>query len=163
MSILARLKGLSFSQLFKLAGLFVQNPGYVFLTAQASKKALSIATKYYGNTHHKSNKANAFRHAVWNVLLGQAVYKKTQSLRQAQDWAQRFTDLHEELFVNRKMDRVMDLHNNAFGIQALRMFANRPEAEAIHFLREAAENAIAIASPAEAENHQNKLVYIPKS
>ena len=162
MSIRARLKALSLPQLFKLARLFLKNPGYVFLTARASKKALQIATTHYGDKHHKSNPANAFRHALWTVLLGQAVYQRTGSLREAQNWAKQFTDLHEELFVNRKAARTMDLHNNSFGIQALRLFAAKPQEEAVMFLQEAAKNAVQIRNAKDAEAYPNKLIYLSK-
>ena len=162
MSIRARLKSMSFAQLFKLATLFIAHPGYVFLTARASKKAMHLATQVYGNTHHKSNRGNAFRHALWTVLLGQEVYRKSDNLEKAKNWAKQFTDLHEQLFVNRKADRTMDLHNNSFGIQALRLFAAKPQEEAVMFLQEAAKNAVQIRNAKDAEAYPNKLIYLSK-
>lgn len=154
---------MSFAQLFKLASLFVAHPGYVFLTARASKKAIRIATQVYGETHHKSNRANAFRHALWTFLLGQAVYRKTDNLKKAKDWAKQFTDLHEELFVNNKLDRAMDLHNNNFGIQKLKEPFTNTEADTVSFLKTEAEKAIQITQTEETKQHPLNLVYISES
>ena len=160
MSIRARLKSMSFAQLFKLASLFIAHPGYVFLTARASKKAMHIATQVYGHTHHKSNRANAFRHALWTILLGQAVNQKTDDLEKAKGWAKLFTDLHEELFVNNELDRAMDLHNNNFGIQKLKELVTTTEADTIEFLKTEAKKALQITQTEETKQHPLNLVYI---
>lgn len=160
MSIRARLKSMSLAQLFKLASLFIAHPGYVFLTARASKKAMHVATQVYGDTHHKSNRANAFRHALWTVLLGKAVYQKTHNLEKAKGWAKQFTDLHEELFVNNELDRAMDLHNNNFGIQKLKELVTTTEADTIAFLKTEAEKAVQITQTGETKQHPLNLVYI---
>ena len=160
MRIWATLKTLSIPQLFKLARLFATRPHYIVLTLRASKKAMRLSTEIYGKTHHKSNRANAFRHALWTLLLGRAVYRKTSDLKKAQDWALKFTNLHEELFVNNPLDRKMDLHNNGFGIEALTQYVQNTEAEVIHFLQTEAENAIQISAPEEAHQNLKQLVYI---
>ena len=160
MRIWATLKTLSIPQLFKLAQLFVVRPHYAQLTLKASKKAMRISTEIYKKTHHKSNKANAFRHALWSVLLGKAVYRKKSDLKKAKDWAQKFTNLHEELFVNNPLDRAMDLHNNRFGIQALDHLVKVSEEEAIQFLKVESQQAIQILTPEAVVNHPNNLVYI---
>ncbi|PHS02552.1 MAG: hypothetical protein COA80_00750 [Leeuwenhoekiella sp.] len=160
MRIWATLKTLSITQLFKLARLFATRPFYIPLSIKASKEAMQVATATYGKTHHKSNKANAFRHALWAMLLGQAVYRKTSDVKKAQDWALKFTNLHEELFVNRTLDREMDLHNNHFGIEALPHYVQATEAEVIGFLETEAENALRISAPEEAHQNRKRLVYI---
>jgi len=160
MRIWATLKTLSIPQLFKLARLFATRPHYIVLTLRASKKAMRLSTKIYGKTHHKSNRANAFRHALWTLLLGRAVYRKTSDLKKAQDWALKFTNLHEELFVNNALDRAMDLHNNHFGIGVLPQYLKTTETEMIEFLQTEAEKAIQISAPEEADQNLNHLVYI---
>ena len=160
MSIRARLKSMSFAQLFKLATLFIAHPGYVFLTARASKKAMHLATQVYGNTHHKSNRGNAFRHALWTVLLGQEVYRKSDNLEKAKNWAKQFTNLHEEIFVNNQLDRAMDLHNNNFGIQKLKELVTSTETETLEFLKTEAEKAIQITQAEETKQHPLNLVDI---
>ncbi len=120
---------------------------------------MRISTEMYGKTHHKSNRANAFRHALWTMLLGRAVYRKTADVKKAQDWALKFTNLHEELFVNDALSREMDLHNNHFGIESLPRFLQVTEIEVIRFLQTEAEEAIKIAIAEEA-NNPKRLVYI---
>ena len=56
----------------------------------------------------------------------------------------------------------MDLHNNSFGIQALRLFAAKPQEEAVMFLQEAAKNAVQIRNAKDAEAYPNKLIYLSK-
>ena len=163
MRIWATLKTLSTLQLFKLAQLFVTRPHYIVLTLNASKKAMQISTEIYGETHHKSNKANAFRHSLWTVLLGRAVFQKTSDLKKAKDWALKFTNLHEELFVNKELDRVMDLHNNTFGIEKLDKLVKTTEGSAVNFLKMEAENAIQITNPQDVKPHLKQLVYISEA
>ncbi len=163
MNIWATLKTLSIPQLFKLARLFAIRPHYITLSLKSSKQAMQLATAIYGKSHHKSNRANAFRHALWAMLLGRAAYRKSSDLKKAQDWALKFTNLHEELFVNNPLDREMDLHNNHFGILALPQFLEATETELTAFLRAEASKAIQIATPEEAKQNKKYLVYISEA
>ncbi|MDB4114171.1 hypothetical protein N9572_01455, partial [Flavobacteriaceae bacterium] len=75
MNLWARIKQLHLGQLIKLSLLFLSRPLYIIPTISATKKTLLICDTLYKQTHHKSNKANAFRHALWNVLICRKVMK----------------------------------------------------------------------------------------
>ena len=69
----------------------------------------------FGSRHHKSNKANAFRHALWNVLICQKTLKKTNNREKSVIWTKKVTDLYEKVTQNEFLDQLMDLHNNEIG------------------------------------------------
>ncbi|RXG24413.1 DUF6973 domain-containing protein [Leeuwenhoekiella aequorea] len=160
MKIWARLKTFNLLQLFKLAQLFITKPHYIKLTLQASKKAVVLANKHYGNTHQYNNRANAFRHALWVVLLGQFVYQKNEDITIAKNWALKVTTAHEDIAVNKPLERTMDLHNNKVGILLLAELINKKEDEIVLLLKKKAQEAQQICEPEEVVNLDNQLVYI---
>lgn len=160
MNIGARLRSFNARQLLKLALLFGRKPTYIFPTLKATKEALHIAGVEFGNRHSKNNRANAFRHALWTVLLGQLVYAKNKNLDAAKDWAKKVTDLHENLAVNKPLERAMDLHNNAVGIAALKDLVTASREDTVYFLKEKALKGRQVNDPGELEQHPNQLVYI---
>lgn len=160
MKIWARLRTFNLKQLINLAYLFGQRPLYITLTLKASRDALRIATQHYGKSHQASNKANAFRHALWVVLIGQAVYRRSGSINKAKAWAKKVTDMHENIAVNKPLERAMDLHNNKMGLLFFEKHASTSAKELVVFLKHQAEQAQQIATVVEVKDHPNHLVYI---
>src|SRR5690606_39321256 len=74
------IKELDFKQLFGLFWLFLQNPLFAIPTVLATKECMEIAYKEYGSKHHLSNPANAFRHALWVILIIQKclIWKRSE-------------------------------------------------------------------------------------
>lgn len=103
---------------------------------------MKICDELYGNSHHKSNKANAFRHALWSVLICRNSYKITKNKQKSVFWAQRVTDLYEKVTQNGIEDQVMDIHNNAVGRICFLNFLESDEKEIIAFLQERANLAV---------------------
>src|SRR5690606_20523482 len=109
------IKKLDFKQLFGLFGLFLKNPLFAISTFFATKACVEIVYKEFGSRHHLSNRANAFRHALWVVLIIQkSLYWKTDA-EKAIKWAIKFTTWHEDFSPNEALERTMDLHNNHMG------------------------------------------------
>lgn len=160
MKIWARLKSFDANQLFKLVKLFIVKPFYIKLTLQATQHAVQLANRHYGNTHHKSNAANAFRHVLWTILLAKAVYDKTGNEVTAKKWALKVTTAHEDIAVNKPLERTMDLHNNKVGILLLAELINKKEDEILLLLMKKAQEAQQICEPEEVINFKNQLVYI---
>ena len=158
MKVWERIKSFDFKQLLQLGRLFIFHPNYIRLTLNASAKAMQVASKEYGNKHSKSNKANAFRHALWSILLGQAVFKKSQDLKKAKAWSEKVTTLHEKLAPNSTLDRCMDLHNNEIGRNFLDNLITSSEEETITFLKQKAAQAKQINNPEDVD--MENLVYI---
>ena len=113
MSVLRRLKSLNIGQLLGLLRLGLRYPKYILPTIKATQDCIHICDTHFGKTHHKNNSANAFRHALWNILI--IKYNLKRTLDEASAWAKRFTDWHEEFAPNAPLVKAMDLHNNEIG------------------------------------------------
>ncbi|MFL1894327.1 DUF6973 domain-containing protein [Aquimarina sp. 2-A2] len=148
------------NQLVRLAWLMMRHPLYVFPTLKATQETLRICNKRYGDLHHKNGKANAFRHALWNLLLCRYVYQKSKNTEKAEGWAERVTDLHERLAPNEELDTAMDLHNNKIGRM---LFAGHPmqtRTDAIESLQRMTQEAKPVSDAKNIVNFEGELVYI---
>nr|WP_146106890.1 wnt family protein [Polaribacter porphyrae] len=81
----------------------------------ATLQTLKIAQKEFPNIHGNHNKANAFRHALWNILIAKKCRIFSDNLNKVVNWTTTFTDWHEDFVINDELPRLMDLHNNAVG------------------------------------------------
>lgn len=162
MNILKRIRQLSVKQLWHLSVVFIKQPFLVFPTLKATKKTMQISGNLYGKAHHKNGPANAFRHALWNVLIAKAAFKKFQDTEKSIDWAEKVTDLHEKLAPNSPLETAMDLHNNEMGRQFFNEVLNFSEEKTINFLQKKAENAQKVTKTSEIKAFENELVFILK-
>lgn len=127
MGILERFKNLGYREIFLLAGIFISHPKYISPTLRATKSTMEICDSFFGSQHHGNNKANAFRHALWNYLLCEKTFAVSKSADKAVEWAKRITDLHEKLSPNPELEKIMDLHNNYVGRNLFLTFAGKKE------------------------------------
>ena len=162
MNPLTILRKAPMKELWKLMLFGLRYPAFIFPTLKATKKALQISQQYYGRAHSKNGPANAFRHALWNYLIAQSCTRRTQKMRVALHWTQRITEWHEKLFPNPESDRLMDLHNNAYGRQFFTRSPELEEAELISQLQEAAGRAVQMAKAPSESDEPNYLVYLKK-
>lgn len=160
MNIWLRIKQLSISQLAQLGFLFLKNPFKIIPTIYATKRTMAICDSLFGNTHHKGNKANAFRHALWNILICKEVLKKSKTTEKTLNWTQKVTNLYEKVTQNALLDKKMDLHNNKIGQNFFLKVLDKNEAEIIQFLQYKAENAQKITLIEDLETATNQLVYL---
>lgn len=121
---------------------------------------MNIAQKEYGSKHHLSNPANAFRHALWVILIIRKCLKWKLDEVKVKVWAKKFTDWHEEFSPNEALEHAMDLHNNKMGIALFEEVKDNNEAEIILFLKQKAFEAVKIEKTEEVEKLKNDLVYI---
>lgn len=154
------LRNLDFRQLFSLGKLFLKNPAYAVPTLSATKRSMRIATKEYGEKHHLDNKANAFRHALWNILIIRACLKCRSNVEKALQWAETITTWHEDFSPNPPLERVMDLHNNEIGRNLFLKTENLSEEEMVDFIKQEASAAKKIFKVEDCEKYKNELVYI---
>jgi Domain of unknown function (DUF6973) len=160
LKIWTRIQKLSIPQLWELSVLFLKHPLLIVPTLKATKRTFQVCDALYGNAHHKSNRANAFRHALWNLLICKKSFKSLKNKQKSVFWAQKVTDLYEKVTRNELLDEAMDLHNNAIGrICFLNLLAEN-EAKNIAFLEEMAKNAQKIASIDEIKKSNRQLVYL---
>lgn len=152
--------GLDYKQLFGLLALFLRNPLYTIPTIFATKDCMAIAQREYGNKHHLSNPANAFRHALWVILIIRKCLKWKNNEEKAIAWAKSFTDWHEDFSPNEPLEHAMDLHNNQVGVSFYEEIKDKTEEEIVSFLKEKASEAVKIKTVDEVDKFENKLVYI---
>ncbi|MFD2563657.1 DUF6973 domain-containing protein [Aquimarina rubra] len=160
MKIRDLIRRFNFWQLFKIAGIAIQKPLFIIPTLKATKKTMIICDALYGNSHHHHGKANAFRHALWNVLICQKTFSQSKSEDKSIVWAQKITDLHEKLAPNKAIEEAMDLHNNRLGRAYFSKLKNTSEEETISFLKEKTKTAKLISELEEIDSFYNDLVYL---
>ncbi|GHC44970.1 DUF6973 domain-containing protein [Ulvibacter litoralis] len=160
MNIWLRIKRLSLSQLTQLGFLFLKNPLLIWPTFQATKRTMALCDGLFGKSHHKSNQANAFRHALWNILICKNVLKRTKTTQKAVIWAQKMTHLYEKVTQNPLLDEKMDLHNNEIGQMLFLKVFDKKEAEIIQILEKEVEKAQKIDKIEDFELATNSLVYL---
>ncbi len=160
MNIWSLAKQFNSKQLFRLSLLVLQRPLFINPTVKATRKTLSICNSLYANDHHKNGKSNAFRHALWNVLICQNIFKMTKNEEKSLIWAQKVTDLHEKLMPNAPLAEAMDLHNNKIGRLHFETLKSGSIEEIVTFLNGITENAKKISEIKEIENCKNDLVYL---
>ena len=103
------------SQFFKLFLLVTRKPLLIMPTIHATKETMVLCDSLFGMSHHKSNKANASRHAIWNYLLCQKSFKIIKNGQKSANWARKVANLYEKVTNNDVLDEFMDLHNNQIG------------------------------------------------
>ncbi len=160
MNIRGFVKQLNFWQLFRLAGILIQNPLFIYPTLQATKKTLAICDALYKKEHHRNGKANAFRHALWNMLICLTIFKRTNNKEKSINWAKKITDLHEKLAPNSAIEKEMDLHNNKIGRQYFLNLNTTSEEEIVAFLKQNTQKAKKITDIKEISNPKNNLVFL---
>lgn len=162
MNIWKRIKNLSFKQLFLLVGTFIKRPRYFFPTHRATLKTMQICDREFKKAHHKNNVTNAFRHALWNILIAKKCCKKNHSVEKSLEWAKTTTDLHEKLAPNDELEMMMDLHNNKIGrnLFAEKQLQDLEEEAIIVILKEKMETAVKVSSIEEMEENKREFVYI---
>jgi hypothetical protein len=161
-AILNRIKSLSFKQLFLLVRAFILKPFYFLPTHRATLQTVQICNRLFKKQHHKNNVTNAFRHALWNVLIAKRCYKMNQSVEKSVSWAKQITDLHEQLAPNSYLEMQMDLHNNKIGrvIFVEQKLYQESQETTISVLKEKMRTAGLVKSVSEIENFTNEFVYL---
>ncbi len=159
------LRRLSIQKMGKLFYTLFSRPHLSVLTFYATLKTFKIIRQKYPETHQNSGEGNAYRHALWTSLI--MVYCcKVSSPKKALVWCKKITDLHEELFPNTPLERMMDLHNNQVGMD---LFMEMLEGIHRQFfepsfivekLDEKIKNALLITSVKDIS--ENRMVYLEK-
>lgn len=141
MNIWSRIRQLKLGQLIQLSLLFLSKPLLIGPTLKATKRTMVLCDELFGQTHHKSNKANAFRHALWNVLICHETLKRTQNKKKSIVWTEKVTGLYENVTDNEKIEKAMDLHNNKVGLSLFSSVLDKKEDEIISILENMMEKS----------------------
>ena len=106
---------LSFRNLVRLFLLVSSHPWLSIMGFWATLKAFGIAQQIFPASASGNGVGNAFRHALWSALII-SYGCKISSPQKAKHYCLKMTNLHEELFPNKPLEKQMDLHNNKIGI-----------------------------------------------
>ena len=140
--------------------LFLSRPLLIGPTLKASKRTMFVCNELFGQGHHRSNKANAFRHSLWNVLICQKTLKSTKNKDKSVIWTKKVANLYEKVTQNEILDELMDLHNNEVGRKHFLSLFDKKESEIIDFLKEKSQKAQKIEKKEDFNNNKNELVYL---
>lgn len=124
MSLWKLIKNLKFRQITSLLALFARHPLMLIPTVKATKRCLDICRDLFPKKHKGNGRANAFRHALWNILLAGEAVKWNKDREKSLAWARKITDWHEEFAPNQELAKTMDLHNNAVGRELFATWLN---------------------------------------
>ncbi|MDD4107706.1 MAG: hypothetical protein PHH93_03190 [Prolixibacteraceae bacterium] len=102
---------------------FVWHPALASPIKKATEKANSLTESNYPESGKWRDKADAFRHAIWNVLICKYIGEDKNEISDCTKRADDFTTKHETgadkpstmTDVDWELDKKMDLHNNAQG------------------------------------------------
>ncbi|GAB1307497.1 hypothetical protein KH5_01800 [Urechidicola sp. KH5] len=160
MALITVIKQIKAKQLFGFFRFFIRHPFFAVATFFATVKTYRIAERQFPKIHGKHNKANAFRHALWNWLIARACYKYSKNIEKVIRWTKDVTDWHEELFINEELPRLMDEHNNAIGRGFFAEYVTLSHEQIVEFLLKKIDGAVMVVSIVEVEKNPLELVYL---
>lgn len=159
MSFWRIVKGLNYRQIVSLTGWFLRHPIWMISTISATIATFRISQKEFPYIHGKHNKANAFRHALWNILIAKKCNRFSKNIDHVIAWTKRITDWHEEFSPNEELPKAMDLHNNLFGRSFFIKNQNIERFDLILLLKEELNKAVLIQNVEDILD-LTKMVYI---
>lgn len=160
MSIWETLLRLRFAQLLHLMFIALRYPLFVYPTLKATTVSYQTAKKYFPKTHSKSGKGNAFRHALWNMLICFECIKWKGDKERVLAWARLITEEHERLYPNEALSREMDLHNNRIGRELFEAADFENLETIIRDLQMKLESVKIIKVPGDSKYYEHELVII---
>ncbi|MEO0573278.1 MAG: hypothetical protein AAF039_16340 [Bacteroidota bacterium] len=155
--VISRIQPIQFWQLLKLA---VPHITFLWPTYRATKTCMELSTEHFGKKHYQNGQANAFRHALWNVLITKYCAKSTKAITRALHWTKKITDWHEKTFFSKELPMKMDYHNNEAGRNLFEEHPQWPQATFVQQLLTLTANALKINSETDLHQLKNYLVYI---
>ncbi len=148
---------------WKAVKTFVSHPLFAFPTVWATIESIQLSEMNFGDNPGGNGLANAYRHAVWNVLT--ALYcSNIYSVEKSLKWTEKITNLHEELFPNDEYNRLMDLHNNKVGRNLFlkaHKSGKKSKQELLEMLIKKSKSAVGLRSETEFQDYRDRLVYYP--
>lgn len=162
--VLQLLRDLNGQKIKGAARFFTRHPLLFSSAIPATLRCIAICNRLFGKAHHKNNKTNAFRHALWNMLLMRNASGVVKTIEEASHWAEDLTLWHEDEFSpNPPLPRAMDLHNNRIGRELFgREFKNQsPDPDQItQALLPLLDQAVKIKATEDLKTLKDRLVYI---
>ena len=148
--------------LWSLLGLSIRHVFFLWPTYRATRKCMELSTEHFGKKHYQNGPANAFRHALWNVLIAHYCLKVARNLEKVLTWTKAITDWHEQAFFGKELPMQMDYHNNEVGRYLFEQHPRKTVAYFVTILLQMTESAHYINKESSLESFKNQLVYITK-
>lgn len=96
--------------------MLLSRPHLIPFIAFATIETMHISDQKF-NDHTLDTKSNAYKHALWNILMAYYIQKFYKSPTGALARVKKVTDMHEACFKNKPAAEAMDLANNRLGRQ----------------------------------------------
>ena len=162
MTIWNRIKQLSIKQFFILLKVFIMRPLYIIPTHKATIETVLICDKLFGAKHQKHSRENAFRHALWNIIIAKNCYTPKRGVANVIEWAEKITSIHEKMAPNKPLETAMDLHNNKVGLTLFEeeKLYEKPLSEIKEILLKEMNFGVKVSSAEEMKQHTDKMVYL---
>ncbi|MDX9789362.1 MAG: hypothetical protein RBT61_00885 [Candidatus Kapabacteria bacterium] len=137
-------------------------PLYIIPTHRATIETLLICDKLFRTKHQNHNRENAFRHALWNIIIAKNCYTPKRGATNVIEWAEKITTLHEKMAPNKPLETAMDLHNNKVGLTLFEeeKLYQKPLSEIKKILLQKMELGVKVNSEEEIKQHTDKMVYL---
>ena len=159
MSIWEIIRSLKYKQLKSLLAWFLKHPLFMIATISATVLTFRISQREFPDIHGKLNKANAFRHALWNVLIAKKCLRFSKDIKSVLCWTKKITDWHEEFSPNEELAKAMDLHNNQIGRNFFQELSQKKNNEIVIFMLSQLDEALKIKEVSDIDK-TNQLMYI---
>lgn len=155
--IISRVRPNGFIRLIRLCATRVW---FIWPTYKATKSCMRISTAHFGRQHYRNGQANAFRHALWNILIALGCGKVSSNIEKVVLWTKSITDWHEETFFSQELPMKMDYHNNEVGRLLFHHNQGWTELQFVNELLKLLESAKQIKQETPLNLIKNQLVYI---
>ena len=129
-------------------------------TVSATIQTFRISQREFPYIHGQHNRANAFRHALWNILIAKNSARFSKNQDSVLRWTKNITDWHEEFSPNEPLPKAMDLHNNQIGRDIYVEHLDSKTDELVHFMKDQLNLAMKIHTVSEAEKYSKQMVYL---
>jgi hypothetical protein len=154
------IKGVRFRQLKSLLLFLIKHPIFMVSTIIATFDVVRVSQKEFPDTHGFHNKANAFRHALWNIFIAKQCALFSRKSHEVISWTKKFTDWHEDFSPNEELSRIMDLHNNYIGRELFLKTPKSTHKQWVILMKEQLHKAVQIVSVEDVVNYPSQLVYL---
>ena len=156
------IKGVRFRQLKSVLVFLFTHPIFMVSTIIATFDVVRVSQIEFPNTHGFHNKANAFRHALWNIFIAKQCALFSRKSHEVILWTKEFTDWHEDFSYNKELARIMDLHNNYIGRELFLKTPEKTHKQWVILMKEQLHKAVQIVSVEDVVNYPTQLVYLEK-
>ena len=154
------IKGVRFRLMKSVLVFLFKHPIFMVSTIIATFDVVRISQKEFPDTHGFHNKANAFRHALWNIFIANQCSLFSRKSHEVILWTKEFTDWHEDFSPNEELSRIMDLHNNYIGRELFLKTPKSTHKQWVILMKEQLHKAVQIVSVEDVVKYPSQLVYL---